>query len=78
MLRNGINQKFHNLDSSDLTKSASIESAKLDNIEHYGRRQNLEFKGIPQTEGEDTDEIVINLAKMLKVDIKKQRYLNFT
>ena len=60
-----------NLDSSDLAKLASVESAKLDNIEQYGRRQNLEFKGIPQTEGEDTNEIVINLAKLLKVNIKK-------
>ena len=43
----------------------------MDNIEQYGRRQNLELKGIPQTEGEDTNEIVINLAKVLKADIKK-------
>jgi len=49
------------------------EALKLDNIEQYRRRQNLKFKGVPVPveEDEDTSEIIVKLAKMLKVDVTK-------
>ena len=38
---------------------ASYESIKLDRIEQYGRRQNLEFKGIPVQENEVVVVVVV-------------------
>jgi len=42
---------------------ATSEEIKLDNIEQYGRRQNLEFKGVPVTGNEDTGAIVVKLVQ---------------
>lgn len=58
-------------DSSILAKMAFNESSKLDNIEQYGRRQNLEFKGVPLSEGENTSKIITDLIKLLNIDIKQ-------
>ena len=35
----------------------------LDNLEQYGRRENLEFEGVPQVQNEDTTEVVIKIAE---------------
>ena len=43
---------------------------KVDAIEQYGRRQNLEIVGVPYTEGENTNEIVTEIAKLIEVDVK--------
>ena len=45
------------------------DEEKLDNLEQYGRRQNLEIIGIPQCDGEDTNSIVIEVAKMMGVKV---------
>ena len=42
---------------------------KLDNLEQYGRRQNLEIIGIPQRVDEDTNSIVIEVPKMMGVKV---------
>ena len=48
--------ELHNLKSQSAAIEAhnSKEAEKLDGIEQYGRRQNLEIKGVPFHEGEDT------------------------
>ena len=38
----------------------------IDNLEQYGRRQNFESIGIPQDDGENTNSIVIEVAKCWK------------
>ena len=43
---------------------------KVDALEQYGRRQNLEIVGIPYTEGENTNHIVTELAKLVEVEIE--------
>ena len=45
------------------------DSIKVDELEQYGRRQNLEIVGIPEKEDENTNAIVLEVAKMLDVDI---------
>ena len=49
------------------------ESEKLDALEQYGRRQNLEFTGIPETQGEDTNEFIIEVTKHFGVEIIKDQ-----
>ena len=45
--------------STTLKKSNEEEKEKVDALEQYGRRQNLEIVGVPLKEGENTREIVI-------------------
>ena len=45
------------------------DSIKVDELEQYGRRQNLEIVGVPEKEDENTNAIVLEVAKMLDVDI---------
>jgi hypothetical protein len=43
---------------------------RVDNLEQYQRRNNLRIFGIPETQGEDTDLLVVDLFKnKLKLDI---------
>ena len=50
---------------------AESDSRKIDAIEQYGRRQNLEFKGVPVTENENVLSTVIKISKLLSVEITK-------
>lgn len=54
---------------SELSKS---ESEKLDSLEQYGRRLNLEIIGVPVSAQEDTNAIVIEVAKNVGVDISSE------
>ena len=56
------NLKVH---SSALENQCAKDEKKLHKLEQYGRRQNLEIIGIPQRDGEDTNSIVIEVAKMM-------------
>ena len=56
-------------ESSDLKNTSLKEIEKIDNLEQYGRRQNLEIAGIPVQDGEDTNAVVMEVAKLLDVDI---------
>ena len=56
-------------ESSDLKNTRIKEIEKIDNLEQYGRRQNLEIAGVPVQDGEDTNAVVVEVAKLLDVDI---------
>lgn len=43
-----------------------------DEIEQYQRRNSLRIFGIPEKQGENTDEIVLSVAARLKVDIREE------
>ena len=45
------------------------DTIKVDELEQYGRRQNLEIVGVPEKEDENTNAIVLEVATMLDVDI---------
>ena len=55
--------------STTLKSSNEKEKEKVDALEQYGRRQNLEIVGVPLKEGENTNEIAIEVAKMLNVSL---------
>ena len=45
------------------------EAEKIDSLEQYGRRQNLEITGIPVKKNENTNKIVMEVANLLNVEI---------
>ncbi|XP_052131162.1 uncharacterized protein LOC127751526 [Frankliniella occidentalis] len=50
------------------TKLNEIEN-KLDELEQYGRRNNLRIFGVEEREDEETDYIVIDMAKKMNVEV---------
>lgn len=55
--------------SSDLIEKGANEDARIDSLEQYGRRQNLEIVGIPSSNGENTTDIVMKVADLIDVKI---------
>jgi len=53
----------------ELVEKGAKETEKIDSVEHYCRHQNLEIVGIPEKVGEDSTKIVIEVAKLLQVEI---------
>ena len=53
----------------ELSSQGEKEAAKLDDLEQYGRRQNLVIVDIPVQKDEKTNAIVQEVAKLLKVII---------
>ena len=58
--------------SEQQLKKISDESSKLDNLEMCGRRQNLEFEGIPFLKNENVNQIIMDLTKSIGIEIKEQ------
>ena len=54
---------------SDLKNTRIKELEKINNFEQYGRRQNLEIANVPVQDGEDKNVVVMEVAKLLDVDI---------
>ena len=55
-----------------MSAQGAKEASKLDALEQYGRRQNLEIVGIPVTSNEDTNAIVQEIAELLLVRISSK------
>jgi len=51
-----------------LEKANHDEYLKIDKLEQYGQRLNLEFEGVPEKINENVTEIVVDLAKRLNVE----------
>ena len=47
------------------------KETELDNLEQYGRRENLEFHGVPVQQNENTNKIIQNLLKRINLDINE-------
>ena len=60
-----------NKQAENLQKRSSDEEMKMDELEQYDRRQNLEFQGVPLTEKEDATQIILDLSEKLEVSLKK-------
>jgi len=58
------------VDSVLLEKKSESESAKLDEIDQYNRRQNLEFHCVPLVKGENTVDMVVKLSISIGVEIE--------
>ena len=59
--------------STNLEVRGANDEGKLDDIEQYGRRQNLEIVGIPTKPGENTNKIVQEVAKLMKINLSKDQ-----
>ena len=57
--------------TDDIQQKSSEEELKLDEIEQYERRQNLELAGVPFKENEDVTQVVLDLASKLHVDLEE-------
>ena len=55
--------------SAKLESRGKTEEEKVDVLEQYGRRQYLEISGIPEKEGENTNKLVIEVAKLANVEL---------
>ena len=49
------------------------EQEKVDSLEQYGRRLNLEIVGVPFKEEENTNQIVVEVAKLLHVPLSSEQ-----
>ena len=59
--------------AKNLESKATEESHKLDCLEQYDRRQNLEFEGIPHRRNENVNDIINNQNKQSKWSKNKTR-----
>ena len=76
-LEKKVDQLENNLQSSieqgNILEKKLEEATKMhDNLEQYSRKFNLEIYWIPEQEKEDTEEIVLNLAKRLNVNLEPE------
>ena len=55
-----------------LHKSKFEDQLRIDEIELYNRRQNLELHGVPVRKEEDVIQITLDLISKLDVDIKEE------
>jgi len=53
----------------DLQKQSSEDELKIDELEQYDRRQNLEIQGVPETADEDVTQITMELVKSLDIEL---------
>ena len=60
------------VNSADLEKRSNLDSLKIDSIEQYERRKNLESVVVPETNKEDTADVVMELCRALGVNVEKK------
>ena len=63
--------------STELEESDKKEQDKVDSLEQYGRRNNLEIVGVPYKEGENTNKIAMEVCKLIDVDITQDQISTF-
>ena len=61
--------------SAELEQKTKTETVKIDEIYHYSRCLNLEFRGVPEVRDEHVSQIVVNLCEKLGVDIQNMIFL---
>ncbi|MEW8546444.1 MAG: hypothetical protein AB2693_23245 [Candidatus Thiodiazotropha sp.] len=57
---------------SSILKLENRCNNNLDDLEQYGRRMNVRIAGINEVESEDTDQVVMDFAKSINVDIRPE------
>ncbi len=55
----------------NLEQQGLLRSKAIDDLEQYGRRSMIEIGGIPRNEKENCEQIVLNLASKLDVNLKE-------
>ena len=57
--------------TKDLKQKSCTDEDKIDQLEQYDRRQNLEFEGLALKRNEDVTQLVVNVASKIGVKIRK-------
>ena len=52
-----------------LQREVQLHKFELDKLEQYSRKENIKVFGLPETEGENTNEKVVNLAREMGLEI---------
>ena len=70
----GLNSKITSLQQAnqELKTRIAKREASADNVEQYSRRNCLRITGIAESDNENTDDIVIQLARSIDVDLNLQ------
>ena len=68
---NTENQRLKS-ESSNLSNVCASLKVAIDELEQYSRRDCLELRGIPSSRDENTDDIVIKVASLVNINIKKE------
>ena len=63
--------------SKKLEARGDKEEEKVDAIEQYGRRLNLEILGIPIKDGENVNKIMEKIAKLVNVELSPDQIPTF-
>ena len=61
-------------ESLDMKTQSIKDMDKLDQVEQNGRRHNLEIVGVPVQENEDTNALVMEVAKLLDVEVPRIKF----
>ena len=61
--------------STGLQQKADAEASKLDGIDQYSRRQNLEFEGVPVSENENVVDVVVKLENLSEPTLNPATFL---
>lgn len=65
-----VNSFHYGVQIQSLTNELNQLKKSMNDLEQYSRRDCLEIHGVPATDKENTSEIVVNVAKLLNVDLK--------
>lgn len=70
----GLNTKIASLESENQHLRQRIQHLEesADNAEQYSRRNCLRVTGIPESENENTDDLILNLARSIDVELTVQ------
>ena len=55
-----------------LKQTSETELVKLENLEHYGKRQKHDFYGVPESENEDVPKLVVEICELFGVEINQK------
>ena len=61
-----------NKQTNALRKQPDEDELKIDELEQYDRRQNLELQGVPEMSNEDVTQITLELANSLGVELEEE------
>jgi len=59
---------------NNLRADQEKQTCALNELQQYGRRECIEVSGVPPTDNEDSEEIIMAIAKELVSPLKKTRY----
>lgn len=58
-----------------LKKSVTALEQRMRNMEQYSRQSNIEINGVPESNGERLEDLLVDIARSIKVEMKKERII---